>query len=61
VKIIVTPRELMDASRWDQACELVGLSSWAVNEGQMDSDEEITLTAEQATELGLIDVKEQKQ
>jgi hypothetical protein len=44
----------MDRGAWDDACDLVGLSIWAVNEGQMDSEEEIRLTDEQAKKLGLI-------
>lgn len=53
MKIITTPRELMDRWVWDDACEMLDINIWAVNEGQMESDEQITLTVEQAQELGL--------
>lgn len=54
MKILITARELMDRHQWDRACELAGLSPWAVNEGQMDMDDEVTLTAEAAGKLGLL-------
>lgn len=54
MKIVTTPAELMDRLRWDEACEMLDISPWAVNEGQIDSGEEITLTEEQATTLGLL-------
>lgn len=54
MKILITARELMDRHQWERACELTGLSSWVVNEGQMDMDDEVTLTAEAADKLGLL-------
>ena len=57
MKILTTPDELMDRLAWDKACDLLGYSVWAVNEGQMESDAEITLTEEQARALGLISRK----
>jgi len=54
MKIVVTAQELLDKGLWGDACELLGLNEWAVNEGLMDSDEELTLTEEQAKTLGLI-------
>lgn len=54
MKVVTTPRELMDRSRWDEACGMLGLNPWAVNEGQMDSGDEITLTEGQAFQLGLV-------
>jgi hypothetical protein len=54
LKILITPRELMDRTRWDEACDLLGINPWAVNEGRMDGDEELTLTEEQAAELGIL-------
>lgn len=53
VKIVTTPAELLDRLRWDEACEMLGISEWAVAEGQMDIHEEITLTEEQAAQLRL--------
>lgn len=54
VKITITARELLDRGLWDQACELIGLNVWAINEGLMDSSDEVTLTQEQAQKLGLL-------
>ena len=54
MRLMITARELMDRHLWDEACDLTGRSSWAVNEGQMDMDDEMALTAEQARELGLL-------
>jgi hypothetical protein len=53
MRITTTPAELVAAGCWQQACDLTGISEWAVNEGQMNSDTEITLTEAQASELGL--------
>lgn len=58
MQIIVTPRELMDRNCWDDACEILGINVWAVNEGQMASDEQITLTWNQAGRLGLLPEKD---
>jgi hypothetical protein len=54
VKVIVTPRELFDRHIWTEACDLLGINSWAVNEGQMDSGEAITLTEDQAAQLRIV-------
>lgn len=52
MKIITTPRELMDKGRWDDACAIFGFNPWACNEGLMSSDYEIELNEEQALKLG---------
>jgi len=54
MKIIVTAKELMDKGLWESFCEKKGINLHAVNEGQMDSDERILLSNEEANELGLI-------
>ncbi len=54
IKITVTARVLLDQGLWDQACELIGLNVWAINESLMGLDDEISLTQEQAQELGLL-------
>lgn len=59
MKIVTTPAELMDRLRWEEACEMLGYNEWAVAEGLMDSGEEITLTEEQATVLGLLPQREE--
>lgn len=55
VEVTVTAGELMDRYIWTRACDLIGFNSWAVNEGQMDRDERLTFTLEQARELGLLE------
>ena len=54
MKIITTPRELFDKGIWMEACELLGINEWAVNEGLMCQTEGLELSHEQAIELGLI-------
>ena len=54
MKIIVSAREVMDAWAWEEACKMLGINEWAVNEGLMDPDEPLEFTEEQAIELGLI-------
>lgn len=54
MRVLITARELFDRGLWNQACELAGLSSWAVNEGQMDMDDEVSLSAMAADKLGLL-------
>jgi len=55
MKVKVTVRELMDKGVWDEVCELLGLNPWCVNEGLMDSSEEIELTETQAKQMGLLE------
>lgn len=52
MRIITTPKELMDAGVWDSACDVLGYNPYAVNEG-LPSDHEITISADQAIEIGL--------
>ncbi len=54
MKILITARELMERGVWVDACDLLGLDEWAVSEGQMDVDHEITLDEEQARKLWLL-------
>jgi hypothetical protein len=54
MKIVLTVREAKDRGLWDGVCDQLHISAWAVNEGQMDNDDEVTLSEEQAIELGLI-------
>lgn len=54
IKVSVTARELLDQGAWLKACELLGISEWAVNEGQMDGDDVVELTIDQAVTLGLV-------
>ena len=54
MKIIVTPGEATRNHYWLELCHLRGISVWAVNEGLMEADEEITLTEEEARKLKII-------
>jgi len=53
MKIVTTPHELMELRLWERYCDLHDTNMWAVNEGLLGPDDEITLTAEEAKELGL--------
>jgi hypothetical protein len=55
VEVTVTAGELLDRHIWTRACDLIGFNSWAINEGQMDRDERLAFTLEQARELGLLE------
>jgi hypothetical protein len=46
--------ELIDKGIWSDACNLLGLDEWCVNEGRASLDDTITITSEQAKELRLI-------
>lgn len=46
--------ELIDKGIWLDACNLLGLDEWCVNEGKASLDNTITITSEQAKELRLI-------
>lgn len=47
---------LLEHGLWIEACNLTGLGEWAVNEGQMGRDEQVTLTFAQAESIGLLRV-----
>ena len=47
----ITVRELMDDYDWDKVCEIKGLNPWCVNEGLMDSDEELDFDEEEYAKL----------
>ena len=54
MKYVIAVREIMDRGLWLEFCELRGINEWAVNEGMIDSDQEYTLTADEAVKLGLV-------
>jgi len=43
--------ELMTNYDWDKVCEIKGLNPWCVNEGQMNSDDEIDFDDEEYSNL----------
>lgn len=53
MKITVTVEEICDKGLWMEFCRLHGWNEWAINEGRVSSDEEVTLTLEEAKQLGL--------
>lgn len=52
-RFVISASDLMDLGKWDDVCELKGISVWAVNEGLMDSSEGIVLTLEEAKQINL--------
>lgn len=58
MKIVITAGEALEKGIWLELCDLKGIKEWAINEGQMDHNEEITLTEEEAQALWLIPRKE---
>ena len=54
MEILITARELLDKGLWIKACNVLGINEWAINEGLMNSFDTITITAEQAKEIGLV-------
>jgi hypothetical protein len=58
--IRITIGELMDRDAWPQACAMTGTGEWAVNEGQADRGDLVTLTLEQAAGLGLLGHRHQE-
>ena len=57
MKIIITANEAMDLGIWDNLCKVKGINVWAVSEGLMNSDDEVTLSKEEAVELGVYPIK----
>lgn len=52
LQITLTPNELIDYGLWDKYCELTGVDIWAVNEGRMDSQDKLILSASRLKEMG---------
>ena len=44
-------RELFDNYDWDEVCEILGLSVWCINEGQLDMDDELDFDDEEYSKL----------
>lgn len=56
MRVIITVGELIDRGRWEQACGVLGIGEWAVNEGQMDRDDELVIEAAEALRIGLVEM-----
>lgn len=52
--IEITIGELMDRGKWLEACELLGLNEWCVNEGISNTKDIVDLTIEEAKKLRLL-------
>lgn len=50
----IQAHEAMSLGIWVELCELKGLNIFAINEGLMEADEEIELSADDMRELGLL-------
>ena len=57
MKIVITAKEALDLGIWDSLCKMKGMNVWAMNEGLMSGDEEITLSKREAVDLGVYPVK----
>jgi len=52
MKMIITAGEALDYGWWSKICDLKGINEWAINEGQMDREEEIELTEKEVIQIG---------
>lgn len=52
--ITITAGQALDKGIWDELCSLKGINVWALNEGLIDPNDEISLTEGEAISLGLI-------
>ena len=56
MRIIITIGELVDQGRWSTACGVLGMGEWVVSEGQVDRDDELIITTDEAVRIGLVNV-----
>ena len=54
MKVKVTAQELLNKGVWQNYCDAHGINEWAINEGLMDSEEEVTLSEQEAKKYGFI-------
>jgi len=52
-KISMSAKSLLDCGKWDIYCEWSGTSVWAINEGQMSSDEIVSIPLSVAKVMNL--------
>jgi len=56
MKIITTYGEISDkAWDWNDACDILGINPWLLNEGRADRYDEVCITIDQAIQIGLLD------
>ncbi len=54
MKIIVTLKDILYSGHWEEFCEERNYNLWIINEGLANSDDEVTLTKEEAEKYGLL-------
>lgn len=54
ITITITVKEICDRHLWEEACDILGINEWSLNEGCIEYDEVLFVSYEQACELGLI-------
>ena len=59
MEITITVKEICDKHLWEEACDILGINEWSLNEGQIDYDEILTVSEEQARKLGLLPAQTQ--
>lgn len=57
MKIIITVDEAIDLGIWESFRKMKGISEWALNEGLMNISDEITLSKQEAVDLGVYPIK----
>lgn len=54
MQIIITPKELQKRDLWDEACTELDINPYALIEGLISENEELTLTEDEARNIGII-------
>ena len=57
MRIILTAKEIMDLGLWSRTCDRKGFNPYAVNEGLIESNDDLEFTEDEAIEIGFIKVK----
>lgn len=52
--IVISADEAIERGVWEEVCKMKGWNPWIVNEGLMPPDEQITMTEQEARDVGLI-------
>ncbi len=53
MQLIFTLNELSEKYNWDKVCEVLDLDYYCLNEGTASGDDKISITLEQAKEIGI--------
>lgn len=59
MEITITVKEICDRHLWQEACDVLGINEWSLNEGRIDYDEVLSVSDEQARKLGLLPAQTQ--